>query len=367
MKALILSTLVLAAVIVGTEARILREGEPDVVRYFDQETFDSLRSELLSRMLGTRRNEDSGIVEVTQWPPAHITSSLGQVSGVAVDSRGLVYIFHRGATVWDAQSFNMDNVYSHPDKFIDVPTIWVLDPKSGKVLKRWGENMFLMPHGLYIDPEDNVWVTDVGLHQVFKFPKNETKPSLVLGEALVPGDDSAHFCKPTDVAVLNSGVVFIGDGYCNQRVAVFNGEGQFLTDIGRADGMLVPHSITLLEGNDTLCVADRENSRILCYATGLSTNGEYGLGDIKFANADESLGKVYAIAGHGNRLYGVEVYRNGQPHAGFVTEVLENSPIQTFTPKEPFVLPHDIALSPDGSSIYVVDAGSKKKIYKFIA
>lgn len=362
-----LGILVVAGVILVCDCRIRWGQEPDVVSYFDRSTSDDeLRSALISRLLGESWSR-SKIVEDDQWPPQHIADSLGQTSGIDVDSQGFVFIFHRGATVWDAGSFGPDNVYRHPRKVIDVPTIWVLDPKTGKVVKRWGENMFLMPHGLHIDHEDNVWVTDVGLHQVFKFAKNETHPSLVLGEALVPGDDSAHFCKPTDVAVSTTGVVFIGDGYCNQRVAVFNGKGQFMTEIGRDEGMVVPHSVALLEKNDTLCVADRENARILCYSAGLSFDGGRSQGDLKFVHGNGELGKVYAIAVHGNRMYGVEVFGRFQPPAAFVTEAMSHTGVKTFLPKQPFITPHDIAVSGDGSTVYVVDvnAASTKKIYKF--
>jgi peptidylamidoglycolate lyase len=55
-----------------------------------------------------------------------------------------------------------------------------------------------MPHGISIDPQGNIWLTDVALHQVFRFKRDQlNEPDLVLGERFVPGDDSKHFCKPT--------------------------------------------------------------------------------------------------------------------------------------------------------------------------
>ncbi|KAI9575182.1 hypothetical protein GQX74_015249 [Glossina fuscipes] len=68
-----------------------------------------------------------------------------------------------------------------------------------------------MPHGLSIDQEDNVWITDVALHQVFKFgPRGfPEKPLLVLGKAFRPGTTDTKFCKPTAVAVLESGDFFV--------------------------------------------------------------------------------------------------------------------------------------------------------------
>jgi hypothetical protein len=70
-----------------------------------------------------------------------------------------------------------------------------------------------MPHGLTVDSQGNLWLTDVALHQVFKFPANGgSRPLLELGEAFVPGSDHQHFCKPADVAVLSTGAFFVADG-----------------------------------------------------------------------------------------------------------------------------------------------------------
>ena len=71
---------------------------------------------------------------------------------------------------------------------------------------------FYLPHGLTVDKQGNVWVTDVALHQVFRFPKDSDIPDLTIGERFVPGNDPKHFCKPTDVAVLSTGEFFVADG-----------------------------------------------------------------------------------------------------------------------------------------------------------
>ena len=69
-----------------------------------------------------------------------------------------------------------------------------------------------MPHGLTIDNHDNIWVTDVALHQVMRFPNGSTTADLVLGKKLEPGFDDVRFCKPADVAVLKTGEFFVADG-----------------------------------------------------------------------------------------------------------------------------------------------------------
>lgn len=66
-------------------------------------------------------------------------------------------------------SFNSTNHYQHiAEGPIKESTVLTLDPKTGKVLGRWGDNFFYLPHGLTIDRHDNLWITDVGMHQGFK-------------------------------------------------------------------------------------------------------------------------------------------------------------------------------------------------------
>ena len=73
---------------------------------------------------------------------------------------------------------------------------------------------FYLPHGLTVDNEGNIWITDVAMHQVFKFhPSNLSKPILTLGVPFQPGHDHTHFCKPSAVAVAADGSsFFVADG-----------------------------------------------------------------------------------------------------------------------------------------------------------
>lgn len=61
---------------------------------------------------------------------------------------------------------------------IKEDTILVVDADKGRVKASFGSGLFYMPHGLKVDQEDNIWVTDVGLHQVMKFTKGSKTPSL---------------------------------------------------------------------------------------------------------------------------------------------------------------------------------------------
>ena len=102
---------------------------------------------------------------------------LGQVSAVDVNLDDNPVIFHRGPVTWDASSFGLDNVLRNK-KVIAEDTILTIDADKGKVKSSYGSGLFYMPHGLKVDHDGNTWVTDVGLHQVMKFNKGATTPSL---------------------------------------------------------------------------------------------------------------------------------------------------------------------------------------------
>lgn len=133
-------------------------------------------------------------VEVPGWPKTEL--AVGQITAVSINSKGQPVIFHRGTVVWDegyfteqvdfttsyifatnvsivmvsiCRSFNTTYNYQRAQQGpIAEDTVFTLDENTGAVLSSWGGGMFYMPHGLTVDQYDNVWVTDVALHQVFK-------------------------------------------------------------------------------------------------------------------------------------------------------------------------------------------------------
>jgi len=181
-----------------------------------------------------------------------------------VDPNGNIAVFHRGNRIWDSDSFDHENRFDPNKGPIEQNTIMLLD-KSGRVISEWGRSMFYLPHGVTIDQSGNYWVTDVAMHQVFKFDAQDVakhmeelkraqvssetsvsnnrasalfgngiqKPSIVLGEAFVPGNDDRRFCKPTDVAVHSNGDFFVSDGYCNSRIIKYNKNGEIILYWGR--------------------------------------------------------------------------------------------------------------------------------------
>ena len=177
-------------------------------------------------------NNKQDIIELIQhdsWPFGNDT--FGQITAIDIDSNGNIVIFHRGSHVWNELSFDLKNHFKQIDKGpISEPTIIVIDPHTKTIVDKWGSDLFYLPHGLTVD-RSNIWLTDVALHQVFKFSLDPTsikfkKPMLTLGERFVPGVDLKHFCKPTSVAVdVKTNDFYVADGYCNSRIIRFNEAG----------------------------------------------------------------------------------------------------------------------------------------------
>ncbi len=189
------------------------------------------------------------------WPVLPEGRILGSAAGVGVNSKGEVLVFHRAGRTWSEPL---------PLDAIKAPTVAVFDAATGRFLREWGAGAFAMPHGLSVDAQDNVWLTDVALQQVFKFSPDGTL-LMTLGERGVAGADAGHFNRPTDVAVLPDGSFLVSDGYRNTRVAKFAADGRFLSQWGRpgrGEGQFnTPHAIAVDEKGQVY-VADRQNDRV---------------------------------------------------------------------------------------------------------
>ncbi|CAN5561269.1 peptidyl-alpha-hydroxyglycine alpha-amidating lyase family protein [soil metagenome] len=192
---------------------------------------------------------------VKDWPQLPAGYVLSQVTGIGVDTSQNIFLFHRTGRQW-TEPF--------PDSLISANTVLLLNRQTGKLLESWGANLFIMPHGLTVDKDNNVWLTDVALHQVFKF-SHDGKLLITLGIAKTPGNDSLHFNLPTDVAVAKDGSFYVSDGYGNSRIVKFSREGKYLFAWGkRGDGpgeFHTPHAIDL-DAAGNVYVADRDNNRI---------------------------------------------------------------------------------------------------------
>ncbi|XP_040608900.1 peptidyl-glycine alpha-amidating monooxygenase isoform X3 [Mesocricetus auratus] len=312
---------------------------------------------------------DFHVEEALDWPGVYLLP--GQVSGVALDSKNNLVIFHRGDHVWDGNSFDSKFVYQQRGLGpIEEDTILVIDPNNAAILQSSGKNLFYLPHGLSIDKDGNYWVTDVALHQVFKLdPHSKEGPLLILGRSMQPGSDQNHFCQPTDVAVdPSTGDVFVSDGYCNSRIVQFSPSGKFITQWGEESSrgtpkpgqFSVPHSLALVPHLGQLCVADRENGRIQCFRT----DTKEFVREIKHASFGRNVFAISYIPGLLFAVNGKPYFGDHEPVQGFVMNFSSGEIIDVFKPvRKHFDMPHDVVASNDGN-VYIGDAHANT-VWKF--
>jgi peptidylamidoglycolate lyase len=295
---------------------------------------------------------------VPGWPRLPEGITLGQVSGIDVDSNGNVFVFHRAERFWDGEELTLD--------LIPSPTIFVFNAETGGLIEWWGADTFVMPHGLTIDSRDNIWMTDVGLHQVIKFDKDGNL-LMTLGERGVSGEDSSRFNMPTDVAIATDGSFYVSDGYGNSRVVKFSAQGDYITSWGRPGtepGQFdVPHSIAL-DSQGRVYVADRGNARIQIFDEAGQFIEEWkgsSLGRPWAVRINEN-GDIFVVDGGDqitfwpDRARILKLDSEGQILASFGSYGQE--PGQ-------FIWPHTIAIGHDGA-LYVGEVATGMRIQKFI-
>jgi sugar lactone lactonase YvrE len=146
-----------------------------------------------------------------------------------------------------------------------------LDP-SGKVVKSFGAGLVNWPHGLFVDRDGNVWVSDGkaadGKGQtVIKF-NPDGKVLMTLGKPGEAGDGPDTFNSPSDVLVAANGTIFVADGHgdkTNARIVKLASDGKFIKAWGKQGAgpgeFDVPHGLAM-DSLGRLFVADRSNNRI---------------------------------------------------------------------------------------------------------
>lgn len=166
---------------------------------------------------------------------------------------------------------------------------------DGNVVTSFGGGMFIWPHGIDVDSEGNVWVTD-GVsparvpegdtrgHQVIKFSP-DGQVLMTLGTPGVPGSGQYSFNAPGDVAVAENGDIFVADGHNddgNNRVVKYSKDGQYLMEWGKtgwAPGEFRALHAIDIDSRGRVFIADRSNNRIQLFdqeGTHLATWTQFG-------------------------------------------------------------------------------------------
>ena len=192
---------------------------------------------------------------------------LGEVAGVAVNSKGHVFVFSRSSTTGPAFGAAAAQLLEFgPD---------------GKYIREIGKNLYAwsFAHAVRIDKDDNIWVVDKGSDMIVEF-NPEGRVVMVFGRKKEAGDEGdtpwthvkpprpaidGEFRQPTDVTWDPDGDIFISDGYINSRVAKYDRNGDWVKQWGEPGSgpgeFNTPHSI-VADAQGNIYVADRGNRRI---------------------------------------------------------------------------------------------------------
>jgi DNA-binding beta-propeller fold protein YncE len=251
---------------------------------------------------------------------------LDAVSGVEVDSKGRVYVLHRGE-----------------------PPLLQFD-RHGKYIKGWGEGTFKVAHGLRIDRDDNIWTTDNALHVIRKFSP-DGKLLLTLGEEGKGGDDQKHFRSPDDLVFNRAGEIYVADAG-NGRIVHLKKDGAFIGQWGRKGKgpaeFAAAHGIAI-SSDGRVYVADRGNNRIQVFAP-----------DGKFLAEWTGFGNPFGALVVGNELLVSDGDANTISHLSLKNGKL----VKQWGNADLLKLPHLMALASD-RTLYVAEVNGKR-IQRFV-
>jgi sugar lactone lactonase YvrE len=218
-----------------------------------------------------------------------------------------------------------------------VNPIFKFDRNTGAVLANFGAGVFVTPHGIHVDEDGNVWVTDFDVnaagtkgHQVHKFSPDGAL-LMSLGVAGRAGSEPGQLNQPNDVIVAPDGSIFVADGHGGQnmtsaaaieegraegltgRIVKFSADGEYLMEwgqIGTEHGQFrTPHALAF-DAQGRLWVADRGNHRLEIFdqqGNYLESRYQYGRISDLFITEDQM---VYAIDSESHEFRHIN-WRNG--------------------------------------------------------
>ena len=283
--------------------------------------------------------QDDLYIQDLTWadPPGR---DMGSVSWTHPDAEGNIWLAERCGqnSCVDAQNLAPIHMYD----------------ENGRWVKSFGEDMFVFPHGIYVDSDGNIWVTDAGGegergNQVFKF-NSDGEVLMTLGQPGVSGVGPEYFSVPTDVVVSKNGDIFVSDGHSpdgNNRIVRFSAEGRFIDSWGMTGSgpgeFLIPHALAM-DSTGRLFVGDRNNNRIQIF----DQNGNFL---DEWTNFGRPSGLFIASD---DTIYVSDNTSNAQRNPGWVRGVrignaLDGS-VATFIPDESFDLNNPSATGAHGVS-----------------
>jgi hypothetical protein len=252
--------------------------------------------------------------------------------------------------------------------------------QTGKEIRSFGGGMFVWPHGIHVDRDGNVWVTDASVTSpdaLAKFPGEEPKGSVVvkfspegkvlmtLGKLGVKGNPPDALTEPTAVLTdPGNGDIYVAESHTNVedpnligRISVFDRNGKFLRVIGKTGTgpgeFRTPHGL-VFDSQGRLIVADRHNHRVQI----LTKDGKY-------VGKYREFSRVSGVAIDGNdTIYAADSESTPRVHPGWLRGIrigsLKDGKVTMFVPPHKTEAPEGamgegIAIDAAGS-IYTAEA-----------
>jgi hypothetical protein len=204
---------------------------------------------------------------IPEFPKLPAGMNFGEVSGVAVNSKGHIFVFTRS------------NSAQGPAYAPTAAQLLEFDPR-GEFVREVGKGLYgwAFAHTVRVDKDDNIWAVDKGSDLVIKF-NPAGRVTQVYGRRKESADEAGPwehpnpplppidgmFRQPTDVAWDSKGNTYISDGYVNSRIAKYDRNGDWVKSWGtRGSGpgqFNLPHAI-VVDRNDHVYVGDRSNRRV---------------------------------------------------------------------------------------------------------
>jgi hypothetical protein len=263
----------------------------------------------------------------------------GEATGVAVNSKGHVFVFSRGNTTGPAYAASAAQLLEFgPD---------------GKFIREIGKNLYAWSfgHAVRIDKDDNIWAIDKGSDMIIRF-NPEGRVTMVFGRKQEASDETTgplkhpvpplpaedgRFRQVTDVAFGPEGDIFISDGYINSRIAKADKDGNWIKSWGNRGTnpgeFNTPHNIAA-DAKGNVYVADRGNRRIQVF---------------------DSEGKFLRII-----TVDVPFDENARPAIGNKPDLKTYQQVQTFVPGAPWT----VCITPPPNQVLFTSDAYPGRVYK---
>lgn len=256
----------------------------------------------------------------TGFVPLPADIEIGAMSAVAVDGPDRIYVLHRGE-----------------------PPLLVLDGKH-RLLAGWGKGEFKTVHGLRVDGQGNVWVTDNALHIARRYSR-EGVVTLTLGQVGKAGGGMTGLRSPDDLVFDSKGQIYVADAG-NKRIVKFDADGKYLAEWGgggKEPGKFATAHGLAIDSKDRIYVADRGNNRVQVFSN-----------DGQFLAEWKAAGNPFGLLVTSDGL----IVADGDAHRLTLLD-LEGKQLGAWGTPDTLKLPHLMAQGSDGT-VYVTEVNGKR-------